>query len=170
MQERDESPRHWCYGCGDRNPEGLHIEFEVDGRNVSGRFVGRAAHQGYPGVAHGGIAAAVLDEAMGWAMYAAGAWAMTARMEVKYRRPLPLGEELLVTAAVVRDRGRRLEAEAAVRTLAGDLLAHASGLFLRVPRDRARELEAFFLGQDQQQPGERASEMSLPARPEALEG
>lgn len=146
MQEPDDSPRHWCFGCGDRNPEGLHIEFQVNGRSVTGRFTARQSHQGYPGVAHGGIAAAVLDEAMGWAMYAAGVWAMTARMQVKYRRPLPLGEELAVIAEVVRERGRWLEARAALRTLSGGLVAEADGLFVRVPRDKARQLQAFFTG------------------------
>jgi uncharacterized protein (TIGR00369 family) len=137
--------RHWCFGCGDRNPEGLRIEFQADGRQVSGRFTARDVHQGYPGVAHGGIAAAALDEAMGWAMYAAGAWAMTARMEVKYRRPLPLGEELSVTAQVVRERGRWLEAVGELRASSGELLAQAKGLFMRMPRDRAEELQALFL-------------------------
>jgi uncharacterized protein (TIGR00369 family) len=147
MQEPEDSPRHWCYGCGDRNPEGLHIQFEVEGPRVTGRFTARQAHQGYPGLAHGGIAAAVLDEAMGWAMYAAGAWAMTARMEVKYRRPLPLGRPLTVTAEVVRERGRRLEAQAAIHTASGQLLAEAQGLFLRVPPSRRGELDRFFLGE-----------------------
>jgi len=146
LQEPDDSPRHWCYGCGAKNPEGLHIEFEVEGLRVTGRFTARQAHQGYPGVAHGGIAAAVLDEAMGWAMYAAGAWAMTARMEVKYRRPLPLGEPLTVTAEVLRDRGRRLEAEATLRTQSGEVLAQASGLFLRMPGERQSEFNDSYLG------------------------
>ena len=146
MQEPPDSPRRWCFGCGDRNLEGLHIDFEIEGTRVGGRFRPRDTHQGWPGLAHGGVAAAVLDEAMGWAMYAAGAWAMTARMEVKYRRPLPLGEELLVSAEVTRDRGRRLEAEAEVRTASGEVLAQAFGLFLRVPAERARELDASFLG------------------------
>ena len=153
MQEPPDSPRRWCFGCGDRNPEGLHIDFEIEGKRVCGRFRPRETHQGWPGLAHGGVAAAALDEAMGWAMYAAGAWAMTARMEVKYRRPLPLGEELLVSAEVTRDRGRRLEAEAVVRTLSGEALAQAYGLFLRVPENRARELDASFLGAPQGQAG-----------------
>jgi acyl-CoA thioesterase FadM len=87
-----------------------------------------------------------MDEAMGWAMYAVGAWAMTMRLEVKYRRPLPLDEELMVTASVGRDRGRRLEATAEIRTLDGDLLAQASGIFLRLPEERTREFNDAFLG------------------------
>ena len=149
MREPEDSPRHWCYGCGDRNPEGLQIVFEVDGTRVSGRFQARETQRGWPGHAHGGIAAAALDEAMGWATWAAGALSMTARMEVKYRRPLPLGEDLIVSAEVTRERGRRLEAEAAIRTLSGETLAQASGLFLRVPAERARELEALFRGEPQ---------------------
>ncbi|MCH7485288.1 MAG: PaaI family thioesterase [Chloroflexi bacterium] len=146
MQEAEDSPRRWCYGCGDRNPEGLHIDFEVDGKRVSGRFLLRKEHQGFPGVAHGGIAAAALDEAMGWAMYAAGAMAMTARMEIRYRRPLPLGEEVTVTAHVVRDRGRRLEAEGRIETSSGEVLAEAKGLFLRMPEETSRQFNQSFLG------------------------
>jgi acyl-coenzyme A thioesterase PaaI-like protein len=142
--ERDDSPRHWCFGCGDRNPEGLHIEFVVDGQNVTGRFTPRKSHQGFPGVAHGGLAAAAMDEAMGWAMYAAGAWAMTARMEVKYRKPLTLGEEIIVTAEATRDRGRWLEAASEIRTTSGERLAEAKGVFVRVPEEVAREYDFAF--------------------------
>ena len=146
MQEAEDSPSRWCYGCGESNTEGLHIDFDVDGKLVSGRFLPRKPHQGFPGVTHGGIAAAVLDEAMGWAMYAAGAWAMTARMEIRYRRPLPLGEEVRVTAQVVRDRGRRLEAEARIETASGEVLAEAKGLFLRMAKETARQFNQSFLG------------------------
>jgi uncharacterized protein (TIGR00369 family) len=145
VQEPDDSPRHFCYGCGGKNPEGLHIDFEVEGRRVNGRFTARETHVGFPGVAHGGIAAAVLDEAMGWAMYAAGAWAMTARMEVKYRRPLPLGEELTISAEVVRERGRVLDATAQIRDRRG-VLVEAKGMFVRLPKDKQSEFQRFFLG------------------------
>ncbi len=146
MQEPEDSPRRWCYGCGDKNPEGLQIDFAVDGGLVSGRFLPRKEHQGFPGVAHGGIAAAALDEAMGLAIYAAGAWAMTARMEVRYRRPVPLGEEVVVTAEVVRDRGRRLEADARIETSSGEVLAEAKGLFLRMPEETSQQFNQSFLG------------------------
>jgi acyl-coenzyme A thioesterase PaaI-like protein len=147
VREPDNSPRHRCFGCGQLNSEGLQIEFEVEGARVTGRFIARSSHQGFPGVTHGGISAAAMDEAMGWAMYAAGAWAMTARMEVKYRSPVPMGEELVVTAQVVRDRGRLLEATAELRTCSGDRLAEAKAIFVRLPEDRARELQQFFLSE-----------------------
>lgn len=144
--ERDDSPRHHCYGCGMKNPEGLHIDFEIDGRRVNGRFTPRATHQGWPGLTHGGIAAAALDEAMGWAMYAAGAWAMTARMEVKYRKPLTLGEEVTVSAEVTRDRGRRLEAEAEIRDAEGHIRAQAAGIFIRMPEQTGTDIDTSYFG------------------------
>lgn len=147
--EPDDSPRHWCFGCGDRNPEGLHIQFEADGPKVTGRFTPRKSHQGFPGVAHGGLAATAMDEAMGWAMYASGAWAMTARMEVKYRRPLPLGETLIVTAEVTRNRGRRIEAVSEIRTEEGERLADATGVFVRMPDDVQRRFNVAFIGEEQ---------------------
>lgn len=151
--ESDDSPRHLCYGCGSRNPEGLHIHFEVEGRRVTGRFTARETHVGYPGVAHGGIAASVLDEAMGWAMYAAGAWAMTARMEVKYRKPLPLEREVTVTAEVVRERGRVLDAVAQIRGAGGAVLAEAKAMFVRIPPDKQGEMERFYRGTEPAVPG-----------------
>jgi acyl-CoA thioesterase FadM len=91
----------------------------------------------------------VLDEAMGWAMYAAGAWAMTARMEVKYRRPLPLGVGLTVTAEVTRERGRILDAAAQISDRQG-VLAEAKGMFVRLPPDKQSEFQRYFTGSPEQ--------------------
>jgi len=141
MRERADSPRRWCYGCGEDNPEGLRIAFRLDGRRVIGELTLREVHQGYPGVVHGGVAAAALDEAMGWAMYAAGTWA---RMEVKFRRPLPLGQRVLVSAEVTRSRGRWLEVKGEIRLPSGELLVEGKGVFRRLPEEQGRELAALY--------------------------
>jgi len=151
-QEPDTSARRMCFGCGDLNPQGLGVEFEVDGTKITGRFTARKQHQGFPGVVHGGVAAAVMDEAMGWAMRASGAWAMTARMEVKYRKPLPLGEEVIVTAEVVRDRGKRLEAVSEIRTKSGERITQSTGVFLRVPEELARQYDLELIPDEQPTP------------------
>lgn len=146
MQEPADSPRRWCFGCGEANPEGMHIQFRVEGERVIGQFRTRPEHQGFPGVAHGGVAAAVLDEAMGWAMYAASAWAVTAKMEVKYRRPLPLGQRFTVRGEVLRSRGRWLEAAAEILSESGEVMAEARGLFVRMSPEQARKMQEFYLG------------------------
>ena len=123
------------------------MKFEVEGYGrVRGEFVPRKAHQGYPGYAHGGIAAAVLDEAMGWAIYAADARALTAQMEVKFRRPLPIGEPVTVTAQVTREGGRWLELVGEVRSSDGETLTEAKAMFVRLTKGKRRELDQAYLG------------------------
>jgi acyl-coenzyme A thioesterase PaaI-like protein len=152
LREPPDSPRRWCYGCGEANPQGLQIDFRVEGTAAVGSFRARTLHQGFPGLVHGGITAAALDEAMGWAVFAAGIWAVTARMEVRYRHPLPLDQELTVKGEVTRDRGRRVEVVAQILGAEDQLLAEADAVFMRVKEERARELAAFYLGRIEGQP------------------
>ncbi|HXG41656.1 MAG TPA: PaaI family thioesterase [Dehalococcoidia bacterium] len=138
------SPRDLCYGCGPANPHGLAIAFELQAGEAVGRFTPRAEHQGFPGYVHGGVVAAALDEAMGWAVYHAGAWAITGRLEVRFRRPVPVGRPLEVRGRVKGARGRRLLAEARLLDGQGELLAEAEALFLRVGPAEAERLRASY--------------------------
>jgi acyl-coenzyme A thioesterase PaaI-like protein len=91
-----------------------------------------AVHQGGPGIAHGGIVGAALDEACGllatWHRFPT----VTARIAIRYRRPAPINRPLVVAAHVTSDRGRRIEIEAQLRD-GEDVLAEAAGTFLHVP-------------------------------------
>lgn len=92
----------------------------------------RPHHQGGPGIAHGGIVGAALDEACGllatWYRFPA----VTARISIRYRRPAPVGKTLRVTARVAAERGRRIEITGELRD-GEELLAEAEGAFLHVP-------------------------------------
>ena len=89
-------------------------------------------HQGGPGIAHGGIVGAALDEACGllatWHRFPT----VTARIAIRFRRPAPINRALRVEARVASDRGRRIEIEAKLRD-GEELLAEADGTFLHVP-------------------------------------
>jgi acyl-coenzyme A thioesterase PaaI-like protein len=92
----------------------------------------RAEHQGGPGLAHGGVVGAALDEACGllatWHRFPT----VTARIAVRFRRPVPINRELRVASEVTGTRGRRIEI--AARLVDGaELLAEADGVFLHVP-------------------------------------
>ena len=133
---------HWCFACGRLNPAGMHLDFDVARHSAETRYVGQQRHQGYDGTLHGGVVAALLDETMGWAIFHQGIWGVTAKLDVTYRRPVPVGEELLVRSEVVRDRGRAIELHGTVaRASDGEILAEADGLFLRMPEDRRVQLE-----------------------------
>ena len=138
------SPARLCFGCGSENPHGLGLQFrQEDGRAVA-QFTPSAHLQGYPGHVHGGGVATMLDEAMGWAVYGRGIWAMTARLTMRFRRLVPLGEPLTVSGWVTRDRGRFLELRSELRSRRGVLLAQAEGIFVRVGGRQAEELRRLY--------------------------
>jgi acyl-coenzyme A thioesterase PaaI-like protein len=152
LKERRRLARR-CFGCGDSNPMGLGMRFRLDGGRAVTEFKPAAHHQGFPGHMHGGLVSTMLDEAMGWAVYGQGVWAVTARMSVRFREPVPLSEPLLVTGWVTRTRGPLLDARAEIRTRDGALLAQAEGVFMRVRGRRAEQLAQAYRGQAGQTEG-----------------
>ncbi|RPH55251.1 MAG: PaaI family thioesterase, partial [Chloroflexi bacterium] len=82
-----------CFACGLENPSGLHLRFCDNGKDqVFAQFV-LAPHAGYPGMAHGGIVAAILDEVGGRTMMIGDPnhFFVTARMDLRFRQPVPVG-------------------------------------------------------------------------------
>lgn len=134
MELNDTTNYQKCFVCGQRNPYGLHLVFQLDQNSIVADFQPREEHQGFPGVIHGGIVAAVLDEALGRTSLLSDnqEWTMTGRLEVRYRRYVPYGPLLRVRATLDMERRRVLQASG-VLTLADDesvVLAEAHGSFL----------------------------------------
>lgn len=142
---REIAARRYCFGCGDLNPAGLKLMFRFEGDKAVADFLPQDKHQGYPGLMHGGVTSAALDEAMGWAMYGVGVWAVTGKMEVKFRQPLPLHQKATVSGEVIRNRGRWLEVRGEIRSEEGKLMAESYGLFMRLPEEKVRELEETYV-------------------------
>ena len=105
-----------CYVCGPDNTVGLQVSFQPDGRNGSmAHYRARAEHGGWNGILHGGVTFALMDEALGWALYYQNRPSVTARAETKFHKPVPVGADVVVKAWVVRDRKWLIEARAEVR-------------------------------------------------------
>jgi uncharacterized protein (TIGR00369 family) len=133
MPSRDKIERQWtdkCFGCGQQNPGGLKLRFRTEGESVTAEFTPTAVYEGYPGYLHGGITCALLDEAMGWAAYhlSSGVLAATARLQIKFRQPLLIGEPVTVTASITRRSTRYLWTEATVKRKDGKLAAEAAAI------------------------------------------
>jgi acyl-coenzyme A thioesterase PaaI-like protein len=134
MELNDTTDYQRCFVCGQSNPYGLHLVFRLDHDTVVADFQPREEHQGFPGVIHGGIVAAILDEALGRTSILSESpeWTMTGRLDVRYRRYVPYGPVLRVRAKLGTQRRRMLQASG-VLTLADDesvVLAEAEGTFL----------------------------------------
>ena len=125
-----------CLVCGRANSAGLHASFYelADGRLV-GRAVGREEHQGYPGRLHGGMASALLDETIGRAITLTepDAWGVTVELNVRFRKPVPLGCELRAVARITRDSSRLFEGTGELLLPDGTVAVEARGKYMKLP-------------------------------------
>lgn len=131
-------PSHyrWCVACGADHPSGLHLQMSTgQGPRVVGTFRISAHHQGSPGLAHGGVLATAMDEALGYLNWVIGTPAVTARLEVDYRKPAPVGSLLVLEAEVVGIRGRKVYCRGSGRLERqdGPVAIEARALFVQVP-------------------------------------
>jgi acyl-coenzyme A thioesterase PaaI-like protein len=95
----------YCYGCGRYNDQGLKIESYWDGQEAVARFTPRKYHIALPGYVYGGLLASLIDcHGVGTAAAVArdsngsgplGRY-VTAALHVYFKRPTPLGKELLL--------------------------------------------------------------------------
>ncbi|MGA8476246.1 MAG: PaaI family thioesterase [Candidatus Cybelea sp.] len=121
-----------CFACGPANPIGLHVHFDPapDAEGVYARLELAAQYQGWRGIAHGGIVMALLDEAMAHAAGFAGHRGVTASVNVRFRKPVPLECVIQVRGRVTWQRRNVLGVDASVLDDRGNVLAHAEGSFV----------------------------------------
>jgi acyl-coenzyme A thioesterase PaaI-like protein len=105
---------HWCFACGKQNPIGLKLNFREEGDSYITTFIPQAEHQGYNGIVHGGIVSTLLDEVMAGYLYAKGYNAVTAKLDVRFRKPTPILQELTVTARITAKKRNMYEMTAEI--------------------------------------------------------
>jgi acyl-coenzyme A thioesterase PaaI-like protein len=128
-----------CFVCGKANPHSIGLEWYFDGNHIEGNFIFTMHHQGPPGFVHGGASAAVLDEAMGLAIWQAGYRVVTVNLMIDYRKPVPLGEPILIRGAMSGKAKRRIEASGEILLPDKSVAVFAKGIYVE---------DAHFLDQD----------------------
>lgn len=139
-RRKQPNSRH-CFVCGVENPRGLHMRFYQNGPSeVSAEVTLPEHYQGYPGVAHGGIVAAMLDEVASRAAMGAevARFMVTASLKVRYRKPVPIGQPLRLMGRLHTRRGRIATASGELRLPDDSLAAEAEAVLADLP-DRPRE-------------------------------
>lgn len=133
---------HHCFACGDLNERGLRLRLHLDeGRCWTELTLGRD-FEGWDGIAHGGIQAAILDEVMAWALVATDAWGVTANLTVAFRRPVRVDRPIRAEGWLTEMRKRLLRTEGRiVDATSGQLLATGSALYLAADPRRKEELK-----------------------------
>ena len=129
-----------CLVCGTENKFGLKTRFfETEEKEVIALFTPREEHQSYPGIAHGGVSAAILDEVVGRAImahYGQETFGVTLDLQVKYKKPVPLNVELKVIGRITKDRGRIFEGTGELYLPDGTVAVSAQGKYMKRTLDQ----------------------------------
>jgi uncharacterized protein (TIGR00369 family) len=132
MSGLDLSDDSMCFCCGSRNPDGLGLEFEFDGREVSTTVSFPKKFQGYRDIVHGGLLSTVLDEVMVTLLIKMGQLAATAELSVRFLKPLRVGDPIEVRAWLLESRGRVFRVAAAATLKDGTEVARAESTCVAV--------------------------------------
>ena len=120
-----------CFVCGPGNPNGLQVRFRLDGDVCRAEFTPGTVHAGYDGVTHGGILFSLLDDVMANIVFLRGERCYTAKAEVRYRQPLPVGTPVRLEGRQQRRKGRLAVLEGKViRIDTDEVVAEATGSFM----------------------------------------
>src|SRR5512135_758854 len=129
-----------CFVCGKMNDFGLHAGFyETDNNELVALIKPSDQHQGYPGRMHGGIAATILDETMARSVCIGKneqLWGVTLELKTKFRKPVPLGQELKIVGRVTSEGSRSFEGTAEIILPNGEIAVSAEGKYMKVAIDR----------------------------------
>ncbi|MCW5253437.1 MULTISPECIES: PaaI family thioesterase [unclassified Streptomyces] len=124
-----------CFGCGDDQPHGLRLRARAaEGVRVTAEFTVRPAHQGAPGLAHGGVLTTALDETLGSLNWMLRTIAVTGRLETDFLLPVPVGTTLHLAAEATAVAGRKIYSTATGRIGGpdGPVAVRADALFVAV--------------------------------------
>ena len=138
VNDRSEYQQNFVHGL--RNAHGLHLQYEVEGDRIVTTWTAGERHAGFPGLVHGGLVAAVLDDVMGRWAAPHRRFVVTGRLEVRYRNPAPIGVPLRIEGWSVRQMRRALHAAGHVLTPDGGVVADATGTYLPLPARLQRRM------------------------------
>lgn len=120
-----------CFVCGKENPEGLRLDWKVEGQETSAEYIPEPKYQGWKGILHGGIISTLLDEAMTRLASVLFGSAVTAEMTIRFVAPARIGERLFIRGEIVKDSRKIVEMKASI-TAAGAVIAHATGKVIKL--------------------------------------
>lgn len=122
-----------CFVCGADNPRSIGLTWYEENGEIVTEFVFDEGQQGPPGHLHGGASAAVLDEAMGAAVWTAGLRVVAANLEINYKQPVPLGQRVTIHARIKERHERKVLTTSELRLADGSVAVTGRGVYVPAP-------------------------------------
>ena len=124
-----------CFCCGKENPYGLRLDVLQDGpAGVKTQFIADKRYCGWSRYLHGGVISLIFDELLGWVSFFLGYDAVTARLEVRYRQPVPVGSMLILKGELKRQERRLLDIGTTACLEDGSLVAVGKGRMMIIEK------------------------------------
>jgi len=134
-----------CLVCGLKNPLGLKAHFyELENKELVGIFKPIEEHQGYPDRLHGGIISAIIDEIIGRAIlinYEEDVWFVTVEFNIRFKKPVPLDEEVKVRARLSKETSRIYEGTGEILLENGEVAAEGYGKYMKLPIEKIADFD-----------------------------
>ena len=147
LNDRSEYQRNWVHGL--RNPSGLHLQYRLErvgpgavppppdpdplaGHRVVADWVPEEHREGFPGVVHGGLLVAVLDDVIGRCAALRHRWVVTGRLDCRFRSAAPVGVSLRIESWLTRWQRRAVTGVARVLLPDGTVVVEAEGTYLPI--------------------------------------
>jgi uncharacterized protein (TIGR00369 family) len=130
-----------CFACGLENKFGLKASFyELENSELIAIFKPVEEYQSYPGMLHGGVAAAILDETVGRALLlkTEEIWGFTIELNIRYIKPIPIivDGEIRVTGRIIKEEKNIFEGTGEIILQDGDIAAKAYGKYMKLPLNK----------------------------------
>ncbi len=118
----------YCFACGKENPIGLKLNFEYTPEGVLANFMPVREFQGFVNILHGGVITTLMDEAMAHALIAKGYQGVTARLEVKFQKPVTMNEMVVIRGKILWEKRKLIKACSEIKQN-GEIKAQATADF-----------------------------------------
>ncbi len=120
-----------CFVCGPGNPIGLQLTFRLEDDVCKAEFTPAENHCGYDQVTHGGLIFSALDDVMANWIFLKGIRAYTAKCDIRYKAPLPIGTPVLLEGRCTKQRARLVMMQGVMRRADnGDIVAETDASFM----------------------------------------
>jgi uncharacterized protein (TIGR00369 family) len=123
-----------CFCCGSKNKRGLHLKFTYPKENEAETILTLPDYfSGWQDIVHGGFISMLLDEAMAHScvgLLEKGKLAVTAELNIQFKKPLKIKEEVIIKASVIQVKSRIMRTEGEILGLDGEIYAKGKAAFL----------------------------------------
>jgi len=134
-----------CFVCGLKNNFGIHAHFYItENQELIALFTPSEEHQSYPERLHGGIPSTILNETIARSIlnkYETEVWGVTIELNLKFKKPIPLNQQLKVIGRITDENSRMFEGTGEIILPDGKVAVTARGKYLKVPIEKIADFD-----------------------------